>query len=92
MGFQDRPVYRGGRKPGTKNKRTDLHAKCESVGLDVFSRMLELAMAARDTDEEWGKLRELASYLYAKPKEIELTADQVRSFLENAAHEPSRSA
>lgn len=78
-------LYRGGRKPGTKNKRTDLHAKCESVGLDVFSRMLELALAAQNTPHEWGKLKELAQYLYAKPKEVELSADQVRTYLEAVA-------
>lgn len=78
-------LYRGGRPKGSKNKRTDLHAKCESVGLDVFERMLEIALSKRDTVEEWSKLRELAQYLYAKPKEVELSADQVRHYLEAVA-------
>jgi len=79
-------MYRGGRPKGTKNKRTDLHAKCESVGLDVFSRMLEICLEKQGTNEEWSKLRELAQYLYAKPKEVELSADQVKHYLEAVAN------
>lgn len=78
-------LYRGGRPRGTKNKRTDLHARCASVGLDVFERMLEIALEKKGTTEEWSKLRELAMYLYAKPKEVELSADQVRGYLEAVA-------
>lgn len=80
-------LYRGGRPKGSKNKSTDLHAKCKSVGLDVFERMLEIALQKRDTSEEWGKLKELAQYLYAKPKEIELSADLVRHYLETVVSE-----
>lgn len=77
-------LYRGGRQKGSKNKRTDLFSKCESVGLDVFTRMLELAIKYKDTDKEWAKLKELAQYLYAKPKdsgEQDLTPEQVREMI-----------
>lgn len=78
-------LYRGGRPKGTKNKRTDLHAKCESVGLDVFSRMLELALAEKDKQGEWSKLNQLAQYLYAKPKDepdiSKFTPDQIREYV-----------
>lgn len=81
------PYYKGqgGRPPGAKNKRTDLHAKCDKVGLDVFERLLELALAHRDSEEEWGKLIQLAQYLYARPKDEgdigKLTPEQVRELI-----------
>lgn len=75
----------GGRPKGSKNVKTNLHAKCEKIGLDVFERMLELAMKDRDKLGEWGKLRELAVYLYAKPKdEMDLnqfTPEEIRDYL-----------
>lgn len=82
----------GGRPKGSKNKSTDLHAKCKSVGLDVFERMLELAMQAKGTQNEWPRLRELAPYLYAKPKEVEISAEQVRGYLESVANDSKASA
>lgn len=88
-------LNRGGRPKGAKNRRSaDLHEKCQRVGLDVFERMLEIALAKRDTNEEWNKLRELAVYLYARPKEVELSADQVKTYLEAVAsgNEQDRSA
>lgn len=77
-------LYRGGRKKGSKNKATDLHAKCTEVGLDVFSRLLELAVLNRDTPTEWSSLMGLVPYLYAKPRdsgESELTAEQIREWI-----------
>lgn len=74
----------GGRPKGAKNKKTDLHAKCEAIGLDVFERMLEIAKAEPDTKKQWPKLVQLAQYLYAKPKDegdIQLTPDQVREMI-----------
>lgn len=87
-------LYRGGRPKGAKNKSTNLHAKCESVGLDVFARMLELALGEKDKPGEWGKLRELAQYLYAKPKDpgdIQLSADQIRDWIREQNAKPSGS-
>jgi hypothetical protein len=77
-------LYRGGRPRGTKNKKTDLFRKCDEVGLDVFTRMLELAVKYKDTEKEWPKLKELAQYLYAKPKdegEQNLTPEQIREMI-----------
>ena len=86
----------GGRPKGAKNKSTDLHAKCKEVGLDVFSRMLELAIKERDQQGEWSKLKALAEYLYFKPKdpgEVTLTPDQVREMIKDWTKdaEPERS-
>lgn len=77
-------LYRGGRPKGTKNKATDLHGKCAKVGLDVFERLLELALKQKDEKGEWGKLMQLAQYLYARPKEVsevEISPEQVREMI-----------
>lgn len=74
----------GGRKKGSKNKSLDLHAKCAKVDLDVFERLLELALKEREKPTEWTKLSQLAQYLYAKPRETqesELTAEQIREWI-----------
>lgn len=77
-------LYRGGRAKGSKNRKTDLFRKCEDKGLDVFERMLELAIKERDQQGEWSKLKVLAEYLYFKPKdpgEINLTPEQIREMI-----------
>lgn len=75
----------GGRPKGAKNARTDLHAKCTRVGLDVFERLLELALKAKDQKGEWNKLMSLAKYLYSLPKdEMDLnqfTPEEIRDYL-----------
>lgn len=90
-------LYRGGRKKGTKNKRTDLFAKCERVGLDVFERLLTLALEARDTKGEWTKLSKLAEYLYSKPKEesdiSDFSPEEIREYIMSAVNsEPKAGA
>jgi hypothetical protein len=77
-------LYRGGRPKGTKNKRTDLFSKCEKVGLDVFERLLELAIANKGQPGEWRALMDLAQYLYFKPKDpgdVTMTPEQVRELI-----------
>jgi hypothetical protein len=74
----------GGRPKGAKNKRTDLHAKCEKIGVDVFEELLTLAHGEPLPDKRFHKFMKLAEYLYAKPKEageIDLTPDQVRELI-----------
>lgn len=77
-------LYRGGRKPGSKNKRTDLFAKCDKIGVDVFEELLELAHGEPIPDKRFSKFFKLAEFLYAKPKdqgEVQLTADEIREWI-----------
>ena len=62
-------LYRGGRKAGSKNKRTDLHAICEKHGVNVFEEMLLLAIEETDKSRRFNKFSQLAQFLYSKPKE-----------------------
>jgi hypothetical protein len=85
-------LYRGGRKKGTKNKRTDLFRKCDEVGLDVFTRMLEIAIKYQDEPtKQWPKLIVLAQYLYAKPKDesdiSDFSPEEIREYIMRAVDE-----
>jgi hypothetical protein len=60
----------GGRQKGTPNKKTNLFAICDEVGLNVFKEMVTLASLAIEPNDRFSKLRELAPYLYAKKKEV----------------------
>lgn len=64
-----------GRPIGSKNKRIDLHSICEEVGLNVFREMVSLANKTIDPNERFMKLKDIAPYLYAKKKEIDLDVD-----------------
>lgn len=92
MPFQPGHTLSPGRPKGSRNKSTDLHAKCKAAGLDVFERMLALALEANGKDYEWTRLKELAQYLYAKPKEVDITEDQVRAYLDAVINDTQRSA
>lgn len=59
-----------GRQPGSKNKKTDLFAMCDEVGLNVFKEMITLASQTLDPETRFSKLRDIAPYLYAKKKEV----------------------
>lgn len=77
-------LYRGGRKPGTKNKRTDLFSLCDEKKINVFSEMLDMAMNEQDPDKKFRKFKDLAEYLYFKPKDpgdVNLTPEQVREMI-----------
>lgn len=88
-------LYRGGRKKGTKNKRTDLFRKCDEVGLDVFVRMLEIALEYKNQpDKQWPKLVILAQYLYSKPKDesdiSDFTPEEIREYImQSVKNEPN---
>lgn len=60
-----------GRPVGSKNKKTNLFAMCEEMGIDVFKEMLQGAAAEIDPDKRFNKFKEIAPYLYAKKKETE---------------------
>lgn len=82
----------GGRKKGTKNKSTDLHAKCARLDVDVFEEMLKLAINtdAKKQQSKFSRFAKCAEYLYSRPKdtgESELTAEQIREWIrENNAN------
>lgn len=62
----------GGRKAGTPNRNTtDLMAKCEARGVDVFDLLLEYVTEPCDMHVRLSALKELAQYLYPKRKAIE---------------------
>lgn len=65
----------GGRKAGTPNKKTNLFAMCEEKGINVFAELLDSAAAEEDPDKRFNKFRDIAPYLYAKKKEIEVDFD-----------------
>lgn len=62
-----------GRKKGTPNKRTEaLFEKCERMGVDPFSALLEFVNHP-DPMLRLAALKEICSYLYPKKKAIEVT-------------------
>lgn len=66
----------GGRQKGTPNKSTeDLLAICEKHGVNVFESMVILAAGEANRDKKFEKMAELAPYLYAKRKAVELSND-----------------
>lgn len=83
----------GGRRKGSKNKNTDLFSLCEKEQINVFKEML-LEIKAMDIGESgrFNKLSQCAQYLYAKPKEVEVTTEQVRAHLESVVDDSERSA
>jgi len=69
-------VKTGGRQKGTLNKDSqDLFAICEKHGINVFEGMVLLAVEAEDPMERFNRLRELAPYLYAKRKDLNVAID-----------------
>ncbi len=69
---------------GRVRKVHSLHDLCAEKKIDVFAEMLDIAMAEDKPDKRFNKMKELAQYLYAKPKElgdIQLTPEQVRDLI-----------
>lgn len=83
----------GGRPKGSKNKRTDLHAICVKHDVNVFEEMLIIAMKTEENKEnlKFNRFAKIAEWLYARPKEMEISEDQVRTYLELVANEPKGS-
>lgn len=82
----------GGRPRGSKNKSTDLHAKCKEMKVDVFEELLVLAMDESIADKRFSRFKALAEYLYARPKdtgEQEITADQIREWIREQNAKPT---
>lgn len=69
MGFQKGHKLSPGRPHGSKNKRTNLFAICEEMGIDVFKEMVTMAVMEVDPEKRFSKMRDIAPYLYAKQKE-----------------------
>lgn len=75
----------GGRQKGTPNRKTDLLAKCEAMGIDVFDELLSIAAKTIDPSTRFGMFRDIASYLYAKKKEVlNLSDHTVEELIETA--------
>lgn len=77
-------LYRGGRQKGSKNKKTDLFAKCEKMSVDVFEEMLIIAMDEAIPDKRFSKFKALAEFLYARPKdqgEVNLGPEEIREMI-----------
>lgn len=69
-----------GRKKGTPNKiDTDVAAKCQEMGLDVFGAMIEIALTGND-DQRFAMLKELAQYVCPKKKAIEMSNAEDKGF------------
>ena len=79
----------GGRRKGSKNKRTDLFRLCEEKKINVFSEMLDIAMNELDPDKKFSKLKDCAIYLYSKPKDesdiSDFTPEEIRDYIMSAA-------
>lgn len=63
-----------GRKAGVPNKKTDILAICEGVGLNPF---LELAKIASDSSHErrFDAIKELCQYIEPKKKSVDVVVD-----------------
>lgn len=63
-----------GRPKGSSNKDTEtVQETCDRMGLNVAEAMIHLAINAEDESIKASMLKELASYLYAKKKAIEVS-------------------
>lgn len=70
----------GGRQKGTPNKdREDLYAICEQHGVNVFEGLVLLAARAEDDNTKFHRLMEIAPYLYAKRKQVDVGIDPEKS-------------
>lgn len=71
-----------------RNKgRADPSLICTEHGIDVFEEMLIIALVETNPDKRFSKFKELAPYLYAKPKdEMDLskfTPEQIRVYIKS---------
>ncbi len=63
-----------GRPKGSSNKDTEtVQETCDRMGLNVAEAMIHLAINGDDESIRASMLKELASYLYAKKKAIEIS-------------------
>lgn len=80
----------GGRVKGAHGARALLD-KCHNMNVDVFEEMLKLACAEANNDKRFSKLRDLAQFLYAKPRDeldiTKFTKEQVREYIMGIAND-----
>lgn len=69
---------KGGRKPGSKNKRRSILELCEDLSFDPF---IELAKIASDRahERQFDALKELCQYIEPKKKSTEVALDPEKS-------------
>ncbi len=74
-----------GYKTGGRVKKVySLHALCSEKKINVFEEMLDIAMAEPIPDKRFSKFKELAIYLYARPKDLgdtQFTPEQIRELI-----------
>jgi len=70
------PKY-GGRKKGSKNKKTEeLFEICARKKLTPFEALIDLALSTDDEGIKLGALKELCQYLYPKRKAVEVSSPE----------------
>lgn len=62
----------GGRRPGSKNKRTSVLEICEESGLDPFRELARIG-GDRSDPNQFGALKELCQYIEPKKKAVEVS-------------------
>ncbi len=69
---------------GRVRKVYSLHDLCSEKKINVFEEMLDIAIAEAIPDKRFTKFKELAQYLYAKPKDLgdtQFTPEQIRQLI-----------
>lgn len=70
----------GGRQKGTPNKDVqELFDICAKYDCDPFEGMVILAATESDPDKKFERLKEIAPYLYAKRKQVDVGIDPEKS-------------
>lgn len=74
-----------GYKTGGRVRKTySLHELCSEKKVNVFEELLEIAMNEAIPDKRFNKFKELAPYLYARPKDLgdtQFTPEQIRELI-----------
>jgi hypothetical protein len=64
----------GGRKPGSKNKRSSILEICQSIGLDPFLEMAKIAQQPHNI-HRFDALKELCQYIEPKKRQTDVSLD-----------------
>lgn len=72
---------KAGRKPGTPNKRRSIEDLCLEAGVDPFRVMVDM-LQDEDKVLRFQSAKELAQYLEAKKKQLEIALDPDKNKIE----------
>lgn len=71
----------GGRVAGQPNRKTQaLIDKCDEAGIDIFEEMLRCLQEEREPKERFNMCKEIAQYIYAKRKAVEISSEDDKGF------------